>query len=338
MYFAVVIRKYSIMIRKFVALLMFFVFVGAVGATDFNKIDKYARSVKKANNYKQLAHVLVKPFSSEKDKVRSIFIWITHNIKYDYRKFKSNQRSGGYRIKGRSKREIALKKKKIKDKKIAKVYRLGKGVCEDYSYLFEAMCKEVGIKVKYITGYIRNNSRAIGKFPKHSAHAWNAVNIDGKWYLLDATWAAGSVDHKTGRFKRDYHEGFFLTEPNLFILNHFPSDKRMQFLKNPICKKVFASQVYPHGEFYKTSSIIDILPKSAYLSAKKKYSLVKIKFNGEIPELAMFKKGKIVKLKQTRVGGEVTLKIPTLAKYRRSVIIGINKGRRFQPILEYKIR
>ena len=25
------------------------------------------------------------------------------------------------------------------------------------------------------------------------AHAWNAVKLGGKWYLSDATWAAGSV-------------------------------------------------------------------------------------------------------------------------------------------------
>lgn len=309
-----------------------------VKARDYNKVDKYARSVHKTGDYKQLARKLAKPFASQKDKVRSIFIWITHNIKYDYRKFKSNQRRGGYRIKGRNKRDIAIKRKKRREKKIKQTYKTNKGVCEDYSYLFQSMCKAIGVETKYITGVTKTNPRQIGKFPKNSSHAWNAVKIEGKWFLLDTTWAAGTVNHKTGRYKRDYQEGFFLTKPELFIVNHFPDDKKWQLLKKPVNKKVFSRFSYPHGEFYKDRDILDYSPKSGYLNSRKKYSIVKIKYKGKVPHIVMFRRGKIVNLDYNVLNNEIALKIPTLARYHQNVVIGMQKGRKFKPLLEYKIK
>jgi len=307
-------------------------------ATDYKKVDKYARSIHKSGSYRDLAKKLVAPFPSQEEKVRSIFIWITHNIKYDYRKFKKNQRKGGYRIKGRSKKEIAIKRRKLRERKIAQTYRVCKGVCEDYSYLFQSMCKAVGIEASYITGVTKSGPLQIGKYPKHSAHAWNAVKIKGKWYLLDATWAAGTVNHRTGRFKRDYREGYFLTSPQFFIMNHFPDNKKWQLLPKPVSKAQFKNFPYLHSEFFKSNDIIDFFPKSGYLSAKKKYDIVKIKYKGKIPNIVMLRRGKMIKLEYSIKNNEIALKIPTLAKYHRHAVLGVSKGRRFDPLLEYIIK
>ena len=326
------------MIVRIFVIVFFLVMSNYSFAVDYKRVDKYARSVHKTGNYKDLAKKLTAPFTTQEEKVRSIFIWITHNIKYDYRKFKSNQRKGGYRIKGRSKREIAIKRKKLRERRIATTYRTGKGVCEDYSYLFQYMCKAIGIEAKYITGVTKTSPMQIGKYPKHSAHAWNAVKIDGKWYLLDATWAAGTVDHRSGRYHRDYHEGFFMSSPELFALNHFPDNSKWQLLKKPVTKQEFKNFAFPHGEFFTSKDIIDFYPKSAYLSAKKKYSIVKIKYKGKIPNIVMYRRGKIVKLKRNIVNNEIIFQIPTYAKYHRSVVLGVKKGKKIKPLLEYKIK
>lgn len=50
----------------------------------------------------------------------------------------------------------------------------GTGVCESYSKIFKMVCDELGIKdcICLIS----------------TSHMWNAVKLDGKWYVVDATW------------------------------------------------------------------------------------------------------------------------------------------------------
>jgi len=326
------------MLRRILVVSILLMSVNYLFANDYKKVDRYARSVHKTGSYKDLAKKLTAPFARQEDKVRSIFIWITHNVKYDYRKFKSNQRKGGYRIKGRSKREIAIKRKKIKERKIATTYRTCKGVCEDYSYLFQSMCKAVGIKASYITGVTRTNPGQIGKFPKYSSHAWNAVKLNGKWFLLDATWAAGYVDYRKGRYHRDYHEGYFLTSPEIFVLNHFPDNKKWQLLTKPLSKKQFMNLPFPYEEFFKNKNILDFTPKSGFLSAKKKYSTIRIKYKGKVPDIVIYKRGKLIKTKRSILNNEIVLQIPTYARYHRNVVLAVKKGRKIKPLLEYKIR
>lgn len=327
------------MIRRIIVIVFVLLFSIPFFAADFKKVDKYARSIKKTGDYNQLAVKLTSPFENESEKVRAIFVWITYNIKYDYRKFKNNQSNRNrFRIKGRSKKEIELKRKKLREKKTKSAYRKGKGVCEDYSYLFLFMCQSVGIEAKYITGVSKQNARQIGTFPKRSSHAWNAVKIDGKWHLLDATWAAGIVNQKTGRFTRVFYEGFYLIEPKFFILSHFPDDEKWQLLEHPISKKEFSNFAYLHGVFYKDKNILEISPKKGFLNAIKKFSLVKIKYKDEMPNIVRYSKGKMKKLEFINTDNEMIIKIPTQGKFYRSVVLGIKEGRRFEPLLEYKIR
>ena len=55
---------------------------------------------------------------------------------------------------------------------------------------------------------------------KTSNHAYSAIKLDNKWYLLDVTWGAGKIEDK--KFIKKYDEFYFCTDPELFILNHFP--------------------------------------------------------------------------------------------------------------------
>ncbi len=53
----------------------------------------------------------------------------------------------------------------------------GESVCAGYAKAFQVIMQEMDIDCSYVTGYA-NNGR----------HAWNCVELDGKYYLVDVTW------------------------------------------------------------------------------------------------------------------------------------------------------
>ncbi|MDE6728622.1 MAG: hypothetical protein K2J80_11895 [Oscillospiraceae bacterium] len=52
-----------------------------------------------------------------------------------------------------------------------------KGVCQSYALSYKLLCSMSGVEAKVITGYLNGNL----------PHAWNSVNLDGKWYQTDCT-------------------------------------------------------------------------------------------------------------------------------------------------------
>ncbi len=59
-------------------------------------------------------------------------------------------------------------------------------VCNGYALAFEHLCHEAGIPCCIISG----NATHIPPSPEQveGDHAWNIVNIDGRWYEVDPTW------------------------------------------------------------------------------------------------------------------------------------------------------
>lgn len=58
--------------------------------------------------------------------------------------------------------------------------RDGWAVCGGYAKAYSFLAEQVGLDTIYVTGY------ASGGY-----HAWNYVDIDGKWYFVDTTWSDG---------------------------------------------------------------------------------------------------------------------------------------------------
>ncbi len=54
-------------------------------------------------------------------------------------------------------------------------------VCEGYAKSLKVLCDQMGIPCVLIGGTAIQNGRSEG-------HMWNGVQIEGKWYLVDATW------------------------------------------------------------------------------------------------------------------------------------------------------
>ncbi len=55
----------------------------------------------------------------------------------------------------------------------------GSGVCANYSYMYQLLCKTVGLECQIEEGTSATGGR----------HGWNLVRVDGTWYHVDATWA-----------------------------------------------------------------------------------------------------------------------------------------------------
>ena len=112
-------------------------------------------------------------------------------------------------------------------------------MCEDYSRLFKAMCDETGLESVMVTGNARDFYKPY-RNAHDNPHAWNAVKIDGEWYLLDATWAAGYTNPEVTKFTRKLMPGFFMTQPEWFVQGHFPDEEQWQLLDRPVDKKSFS--------------------------------------------------------------------------------------------------
>jgi transglutaminase/protease-like cytokinesis protein 3 len=241
--------KSSRIIRYIIILLFSFSMVSAndFWRAEYKTADELAAKTKKTKDVGKLTKALTSELTKPIDKYRAIFTWIALNITYDCKSFKSQNYS---------------------NLEPADVLSKGKSICEGYSGLFEAMCKEAGLQCETISGWTKNNFAKIGnEFVKNPTHAWNAISIDNKWYLIDVTWAAGSTEGNCDKFIKEFSPVYFCTPPQIFGLNHFPQDNKWLLGYNP-SKKEF--QQAPH--FYNKAleyNLTHVKPENGIIKYKK---------------------------------------------------------------------
>jgi hypothetical protein len=163
----------------------------------------------------QLAET-IKAFSKGKsvvDRHWMIFYWIACNIGYDTVSYFSG---------------------KFDDQSAEGVFRTRKGVCAGYANLYKYLCDQLEMTCEIISGYAKgygfdNREEA----PSKTDHAWNAVEIDNHWYLMESTWGAGYLNEQK-IFVRKLKTYYFLPRPNEMIYDHLPEDEKWQLLRTPI--------------------------------------------------------------------------------------------------------
>jgi len=118
---------------------------------------------------------LTQKMTSDEEKVRAIYNYITKNYKYDYEKAKTVQ--SGY----------------FPD--VNEIYQQQKGICYDFAAVFAAMSRSAGIPTKLIKGYSANTGDVY--------HAWNEVYVNNQWKVIDTTVDAAIIkaSKKTTLFK-----------------------------------------------------------------------------------------------------------------------------------------
>ena len=176
-----------------------------------------------------LSQQLTASYTTELEKVRSIFSWITDNISYNTIRYQPHIKN--YQDDGAEADYDADSIFKSLDERVAIItLKRGFALCDGYARLFKSLCDFAGIKSEVITGYARTN---MGSNQFMCNHKWNAVMIDNKWYLLDATWASGYLNFSGTNFIRDYNANYFLAPPKYFIQDHYPDDIKWTLLDDP---------------------------------------------------------------------------------------------------------
>ncbi len=99
-----------------------------------------------------LAKSLTKGLKSQYAKAKKMFNWVRDNIAYDF--YYNSQQGAEKTLKVRS------------------------GNCCDQSNLYVAMCRSVGITIRYVHGYCHFSDGWFG-------HVWTEVKIGNKWYSAD---------------------------------------------------------------------------------------------------------------------------------------------------------
>lgn len=209
-----------------------------------------------------LAQQLTSIKTNEYEKVRAIFTWITDNISYKTRASSNKAVIGSASLRNYYEEEEEGPMRPVNERVSIQVLKRREAVCDGFARLFTTLCEYAGIKSEVIAGY----ARGVGGRQRFTVnHTWNSVMIDGKWYLLDVTWASGYLTMAGNEFVRQYDPRYFLTAPEIFFRDHYPDDARWTLLgedkvpdeykRSPFRQKSFTK--YQISSFYPSTGIIN---------------------------------------------------------------------------------
>ena len=213
------------------------------------KILPKRSSVNKEGMIKEMKSVKTLKSLTNAETAFMIYKWEAQNIVYDCYNYKNSPSSIDYSEDG--------------------TYNKGKGVCDGYSKLFMSFANALGLEANRILGYSKGASYQ-GKLPSKTDHAWNSVKIDGIYYLLDATWGAGSCDG--ANYKAKFKEGYFCTNPEIFIRTHLPSEKKWQLISSTITNQQFVDMLSISLDFY-TEGFKTVSPDAVSFNTDGKFTV-----------------------------------------------------------------
>ena len=229
---------------------------------NYNKADRKLR-LDEITDPAILSRLLTISCISDREKVKTIFRWITDHISYRTSVIKSKRKND--RLQRYEEEEDTGALKPLNDRVAIKVLHDRETVCEGYARLFKSLCDHAGLLSAIITGYASTGAvRAETKF--RSNHSWNAVFIDDNWYLLDAAWASGYIAMPSGEFVRAYDDYYFLADPEDFIRHHYPDDLRWSLLSHPPVINEFRNTPFRQRSFVKYP-IISYYPSKGIIEA-----------------------------------------------------------------------
>lgn len=214
----------------------------------------------------ELAQELTLNCTTDLEKVKAIFYWITSNIDYRTKApvFARNRRRATTLVIEDDNNDTAALKpldervaEKVLDERVA--------VCDGYARLFKTLCSYSGLKAEVVHGYARTEStKRIQRFRPN--HSWNAVMIDSVWKLLDVTWASGYISWHGNDFVRQLDEQYFLSSPEQFIREHYPDDLRWTLMDDPPLMPEFRHSPFKQKSFSKYQ-ITAYLPEKGVIEA-----------------------------------------------------------------------
>lgn len=113
----------------------------------------------------------------------------------------------------------------------------GKSVCDGYATAFKYLCNEAGFNCNIIEGSALNSDNEL------ESHAWNEVELNNKWYLVDTTWDK-EIDPRTEKEVVSYH--YFLVDEEMLNSDHEAIDT----YKYHTCDDLSLFYANMPGEYY----------------------------------------------------------------------------------------
>lgn len=236
---------------------------------NYKKADSIAlaHSGQSLRNLPLLTHELTVNLKTDIEKFRAIYTWVCTNIENDYHSYLKTRKK---RRKMEKDREAFLAwNSSFTPKVFERLVEEKKTACTGYAYLINEMANLAGFKSKIINGYGRTPTLLLdAENPPN--HSWNAIQLEGKWYLCDATWSAGRImlDDGGPRFEQHYDDVYFLADPSLFIKNHFPLEKEFSLLKETPTLEEFIEGPVVYKEAF-SNGIIPRLPTNMHVEVAK---------------------------------------------------------------------
>ena len=180
----------------------------------------------------KLALTITKIAKTDFEKVKLIYIWITHNISYDVHSYNN--------------KTINVNKATPKT-----VLKTKLAACGGFANLFAALGKSLGLEVEKVEGYCKGFGFEEGTVLDKSNHAWNVYISGNRIALIDCTWGAGGTayceekeDGKSPsllKTEKTYNNYWFNTNPYSFLFNHLPEDDIFQCVDRRLNLSEFCS-------------------------------------------------------------------------------------------------
>ena len=200
-------------------------------SVDFGKADSlaFAHSSMTLDNAPLLVRSLTETLETDVERFRAIYIWVCTNISNDYAMFTKNMR------KRRRFRNDSLKlhewNEEFKIDVFKQLIKRKRTICTGYAYLVKELADMANLNCEMVHGFGRIGSIELEDLQTPN-HSWNVIELNGKWYFCDPTWASGAVDGDTHHFFFSYNDAYFLTDPKLFAMTHFPLDSKWFLLED----------------------------------------------------------------------------------------------------------
>ncbi|MEL6534941.1 MAG: transglutaminase domain-containing protein [Bacteroidota bacterium] len=223
-----------------------------------------------------LATQLTEGLPTEEEKFRAIYTWIVQNIKNDSQLY--NRTMNARKRYAETPARLATWTRRMQPKIWDRLLTKKKTLCSGYAYLLSHLAEQAGITAIPVAGYMRNSRANVGG-EGFLNHHWNAVKLDGTWYLCDPTWSSG-LYRLWG--KKGWEDPYFLLDPALFVLTHYPVDTTWLLLESPPGLDAFlqAPLVYPAAQQAR------LLPEgpSSFRLTEETGNTIKFRFRQEADE------------------------------------------------------
>ncbi len=225
-----------------------------VAMAGYGQVSKQVTTPEPPSDLAELVQGITAGAATDSAKARALFVWVATHIRYDAPK------AAEFRVSYGSRPIDTLAAAR-------QVLQARKGVCTDYSLLLYQLYRQAGLRTRIISGYAKGQFEQAGTPIQSINHQWNAVWLDGRWRMLDPTWAS------TNGGSRPANMHYFLTHPEWFGGDHFAHDPADR-LTGPVSTKAqFDALPRVYSSFFGLGFGPDI-PRQGLFQIRRKLKLV----------------------------------------------------------------